>query len=298
MNTLLTHLVNGIALGAVYALLALGFVVVYKATQVLNFAHAGTFMAAGYVIWYASRELNLPFVVAVAAGTVAAAVIGVVLERVTAASVSAGALVSASIITLGADIMLQAEVNRRLGSRVLDLGDPWGARTVEIGGVTIAQSRLVAGLVTAVVVTALFLWLRRSSWGIAVRAATEDRETAALMGVPLRRITVAAWIAAGAFAAVAVLFLTSFPSPGLDATTTAVALRALPAAIIGGLDSLEGAVVGGLLVGVAEVLVQGYQGGLDFLGEGFYTVVPYLLMMVVLLVRPTGLFGTREVSRV
>jgi branched-chain amino acid transport system permease protein len=298
VNALLTHLVNGVALGAVYALLALGFVVIYKATQVLNFAHAGTVMAAGYVIWFASRELDLPFVLAVVAGATSAAVIGVILERVTAASVATGALVSASIITLGADIMLQAEVNRRLGSRVLDLGDPWGARVVDIGGVTLAQSRLVAGVVTTVVVTALFLWLRRSSWGIAVRAATEDRETAALMGVPLRRITVAAWIAAGALATIAVLFLTGFPSPGLDVTTAAVAFRAVPAAIIGGLDSLEGAVAGGLLVGITEVLAQGYQGDLGFLGEGFYTVVPYLLMMVVLLVRPAGLFGTREVSRV
>ena len=103
---------------------------------------------------------------------------------------------------------------------------------------------------------------------------------------------------AGALAAVAGLFITVFPSPGLEPVTATIALRAFPAAIIGGLDSIEGAVVGGLVVGVAEVLTQGYAGNLSFLGLGFHTVMPYVVMVAVLLVRPSGLFGTRELSRV
>jgi branched-chain amino acid transport system permease protein len=99
-------------------------------------------------------------------------------------------------------------------------------------------------------------------------------------------------------ATLAGLFLGAFPSPGVSPTTSAVALRAFPAAILGGLDSTGGAVVGGLLIGLAEVLTQGYQGDLTFLGSGFSAVMPYVVMVAVLLVRPTGLFGTRETRRV
>jgi branched-chain amino acid transport system permease protein len=118
------------------------------------------------------------------------------------------------------------------------------------------------------------------------------------MGIRSGRISAASWAVAGGLAAVAGLFITMFPSPGLEPTTSAVALRAFPAAIIGGLDSTGGAVVGGLVIGVTEVLTQGYEGHLTFLGLGFHAVMPYLVMVLVLLVRPTGLFGTRELHRV
>jgi branched-chain amino acid transport system permease protein len=131
-----------------------------------------------------------------------------------------------------------------------------------------------------------------------MRAVAEAPETAALMGVRRARISAIAWMLAGALAAVAGLFLSVFPSPGLEPATAAVALRAFPAAIIGGLDSTGGAVVGGVVVGVAEALAAGYASELSFLGQGFHTVMPYAVMVVVLLVRPTGLFGTRELHRV
>jgi branched-chain amino acid transport system permease protein len=135
-------------------------------------------------------------------------------------------------------------------------------------------------------------------WGIAMRAVADDPQTAALMGVRRAAVTALAWSLAGVLAAVAGLFMTVFPSPGLQPATAAVALRAFPAAIIGGLDSTGGAIVGGLVVGVAETLVQGYATDLSFLGSGFHTVMPYAVMVAVLLVRPSGLFGTKELHRV
>jgi branched-chain amino acid transport system permease protein len=131
-----------------------------------------------------------------------------------------------------------------------------------------------------------------------MRATAEDSATASLMGISRGRVSAAAWAIAGVLAAVAGLFITVFPSPGLEPTTSAVALRAFPAAIIGGLDSTTGAVVGGLLIGTTEALTQGYAEHLAFLGTGFHTVMPYLVMVLVLLARPTGLFGTKELHRV
>jgi branched-chain amino acid transport system permease protein len=118
------------------------------------------------------------------------------------------------------------------------------------------------------------------------------------MGIRLGRVSLSAWAVAGALAAVAALFLTVFPTPGLERATSLAALKAFPAAILGGLDSTTGALVGGLVVGVTESLATGYQSDLSFLGRGIGDLAPYLVMVVVLLVRPAGLFGTKELSRV
>jgi branched-chain amino acid transport system permease protein len=131
-----------------------------------------------------------------------------------------------------------------------------------------------------------------------MRAAAENQETAALMGIRLGRVSLGAWAVAGGLAAVAALFLTVFPTPGLERTTSFAAMKAFPAAILGGLDSTTGALVGGLLVGVTESLATGYQGDLTFLGRGIGDLAPYLVMVAVLLIRPAGLFGTKELARV
>jgi branched-chain amino acid transport system permease protein len=195
-------------------------------------------------------------------------------------------------------VLLQTEIIRRIGIDVLPIGDPWGSEVVTLGGLTIPQTRIAALVVGLALIACFFAWFKFSVWGVAMRATAEDHETAALMGIPGGRISAASWAVAGGLAAVAGLFVTMFPSPGLEPTTSAVALRAFPAAIIGGLDSTGGAVVGGLVIGVTEVLTQGYEGHLTFLGLGFHAVMPYLVMVLVLLVRPTGLFGTRELHRV
>jgi branched-chain amino acid transport system permease protein len=118
------------------------------------------------------------------------------------------------------------------------------------------------------------------------------------MGIRRTTVTALAWILAGLLAAVAGLFLITFPSPGLQPVSAAAALRAFPAAIIGGLDSIGGAIAGGLIVGIAESMAQGYAADLAFLGHGLHSVIPYVVMLAVLLVRPSGLFGTNELHRV
>ena len=145
---------------------------------------------------------------------------------------------------------------------------------------------------------AFFAVFKFSDWGVAMRAAAEDGETAALMGIRLGRVSALAWVVAGALAAVAGLFLVGAPTPGVQPGLQAVALRAFPAAILGGLDSTGGALVGGLIIGLAESFTAGYQDQLLFLGRGFGDVMPYVVMILVLLVRPSGLFGTKELTRV
>jgi branched-chain amino acid transport system permease protein len=298
MDKFLTLLANGLSLGFVYALLALGFVVVFKATEVVNFAHAAFLMVGAWTVAVLRVQVGLPFVVALLGGVAASAVTALVVERVLVRKMWGRSVIAVGIMTIGVDIVLQTEIIRRIGVQVLTLGDPWQSATISVGPVTLPHSRLAAVVAALVLLGLFFGWFRWSLWGTAMRAAAEDQETTALMGVRLSRISRTAWLIAGGLAAVAGVFLTAFPTPGLDATTSAVALRAFPAAILGGLDSTGGAVAGGLLIGLAETFAGGYQGELLFLGRGFQGVMPYVVMVVVLLIRPTGLFGTKELSRV
>jgi branched-chain amino acid transport system permease protein len=297
MEKLLQLLFSGVALGAVYALLALGFVVVFKATQVVNFAHAGLLMVGTYCTARFSAA-GRPFVVAVLLGIAVTVALALVIERAFVRPVVRRSVVAVAIMTIGVDVVLQTEITRRLGIDILPMGDPWQSSTVEVLGITVPQTRVAALVVALVVLAGFFAWSRWSDWGVAMRASAEDHRTAELMGVRLGRVSAMVWVIAAVLAVVAGVFLGAFPSPGVSPTTSAAALRAFPAAILGGLDSTGGALVGGLLIGLAETLTQGYQDQLSFLGQGFSTVMPYVVMVAVLLVRPTGLFGTAEATRV
>jgi branched-chain amino acid transport system permease protein len=294
--TFLELLVNGISIGAVYALIALGFVVIFKATEVVNFAHASLLLAGGYVV--ARLHAYVGFWLALLIGIAAAAVIGALVEFLVIRRSKANSHSVLAIVTIGVDIVLTTELTRRIGTEVLAMGDPWGSRVLNIGGVTIAETRVVALVVAGVLITGFLLAFKFTGWGVAMRATAEDPETAALMGVRLGRVSLSAWAVAGGLAAVAALFLCVFPTPGLDRSSSLAALKAFPAAILGGLDSTTGALVGGLVVGVTEAMMTGYQNDLTFLGRGIGDVAPFLVMIVILLLRPAGLFGTKELARV
>jgi branched-chain amino acid transport system permease protein len=290
-------LVNGLSLGCIDALIALGFVIVYKATRVVNFAHGSLLLLGAYVLGrtHAGLGFGLAVLLAVAVTAAVAVLVGaVLLRRVRLAD--PGTL---AILTLGVDIVLVTELTRRIGTDLLTTGDPWGARAVGIGAIRVPQTRVAAAVVAVVLVAGFLAAVRFSDWGVALRAAAERPQTAALVGIRLGRVAVGAWALAGARAAAAGLFFTAFPSPGVSGSVGQAALgAAVPAAVLGGLDSTTGALVGGLVVGVTATLAAGYQDQLAFAGRGVGSVVPYVVMLLVLLVRPSGLFGSKEISRV
>lgn len=266
MTTFTELLLGGLSIGSVYALIALGFVVIFKATEVVNFAHASLLLAGGYIT--AVLHDDLGFWPALAVGIAGAAVVGSAVDFLVMRRYRGSDHSVLAIVTIGVDILLTTELTRLIGTDVMALGDPWGDRVVNLGEITIAQTRIAAFVAAALLITAFLLAFRYTSWGVAMRAAAENPQTAALMGVRLGRVSMSAWAVAGALAAVAALFLTVFPTPGLERATSLAALKAFPAAILGGLDSTTGALAGGLIVGVTESFATGYQSELTFLGGG------------------------------
>ncbi|MFI1505442.1 branched-chain amino acid ABC transporter permease [Streptomyces sp. NPDC020597] len=298
MTAFLDSVLAGLALGAVYALVALGFVVIFKASGVLDFAHGSLLLFGGYLT--AVLHDDLGFAAALAVSVLSTAALAGALDRLLLQRVAPdpGAAHVQTIVTIGVDIVLLTDLSRRIGGDLLTLGDPWGDSVTRLGSVTVADSRIAAIVVSALAIGGVFALFRFTSWGLALRAAAEDTEAAALMGVRLSRVRTLAWCLAGALAALAAVFLAAFPAPGLERTTGQIALNAFPAAILGGLASPPGALAGSLLIGLTEALAAGYQSELHVLGEGFGDVAPYAVMVAVLLVRPTGLFGAKGAARV
>jgi branched-chain amino acid transport system permease protein len=288
--------VGGLFLGSIYSLVALGFVTVFKATNVFNFAQGSVLLLGAYVIARAHETIG--FWPAVLLGVVVAAVAAVLIDVVFMRRVRQADLGTLAILTLGIDILLLTELTRRIGTDVLNVGAPWGSDVVSLLGIRIPASRVIAGGVAMVLVAGFWAAFKFTDWGIAMRSAAEDGETASLMGIRLNRVAAAAWALAGALAAIGGLFLTSFPAAGVTGGVAVIALATIPAVVLGGFDSPGGAVVGGLIIGVVSVLTAGYQQELSFLGRGLGGVAPFVVMLLVLLVRPSGLFGTREITRV
>ena len=298
MSQFFELLLSGMMLGCIYGLIAMGFVIVFKATNVVNFAHASIVMLGAFLVakWHGS----LGFVGAIAISAVVCAAAGALLDLVFIRPLRRrGAGIDAlAIITIALNILIGTQLIRMVGNDLLPSGAPWGAKTTSFLGADIPQARLVAAIVALALMGVFFLAFTRSNWGVAMRSAASDPEAAALMGIRLSRVAAGAWAVAGALAAIAGAFFVSFPAGGVSNATGLLALSAIPVAVLGGLDSTAGALVGGLLIGVAQQLTAGYQDNLAFLGRGLSNVVPYIVLFVVLLWRPSGLFGTREVTRV
>ena len=294
MNELLQSLVRGLGTGSVYALLALGFVIIYKSTRVISFAQPALMLTGAVLVSYLVREMNFYLAVVVAAMLVA--LLGLVIERTALRPMVGKPVFVVAIITLGVDIVIRVVINGFIGREVRQIGDPWRLDTFSIGGVPVQERYVAMVVTTAVIVTALFLFFNYTRIGLAMRATAFDQEVALAQGISVGTVFALSWAIAGALAAVAGTFVGT--GAGVDQQTWIIALVALPAIILGGLDSIPGAVIGGLVIGVAQSLVGTYQDTYaPWLGQNFAVVAPYVVMLIVLLVRPYGLFGTPEVER-
>ena len=292
--------VQGLALASIYMLIALGFVIIYKSTTVLSFAQPALLIFGAYFVSYFATVAGVDFWISLALAMALTAGLGFAIERVALRPMVGKPVFSVAILTIGLDIAIRTVVDDLLGVDVRSVGHPWGAETVEVGGVAIRHSEIATVVATLIVVGIVLAFFQYSRTGLAMRATALDQEVALANGVPVSRMFALAWVMAGAMAALAGMFVgTGFAGPNSGSFVSAI--KALPAVVIGGLDSVQGAIAGALLVGLAEAYAFNFGLGSTtwpWLGNNFSQVVPYLVMLVVLLIRPYGIFGTRQVERV
>jgi branched-chain amino acid transport system permease protein len=297
MTDVLQTLVSGVAVGGAYAIVALGFVIVFSATGILNLAQGAFVLVGAYLTLQLGARWGLPFGVAMLGSMVLCAVLAVLVERLLLRRLSPRDHGAAVLLTIGVLFVCEAVVESIWGVDAQRLGDPWGLDTVTVFGVAVAESDLWTCLICGVLIVATFLGLQRTRAGLAVRATASDQEAAIAQGIDPRMVMTMTFAAAGAVAAAAGTLL-STGSIGVSSALAATAFSALPAMVLGGTTSPGGAVVGGLLMGLVQqftaLLVPDVAPGL---GARFAGVTPYLVLLLVLLIRPQGLFGRRAVAR-
>lgn len=288
----------GVALGAKYALVALGFVVIFKATGVINFAQASFVTLGGYVTYNAFSTWGFDFYLSIVVAMVAGALVGIAIEGLVLRRMVGQAPFTLIMVTIGVLYVLDNVITAIWGPDQLDMRAPWAAKTTQVGDVVLAHRELWSIGITAAVLLVFFVFFRYSPLGLAMRATALDQEAAMAQGISPRVVFRTSWAIAGIVAALAGVMLASAPA-SLNPTIGLVALAAFPAMILGGLESPLGAVVGGMIIGLVQQFTALLQPEYaEWLGTSFERVSPYLVMILILLVRPYGLFGTKEVRRV
>jgi branched-chain amino acid transport system permease protein len=279
----------GLLSGGLLALIALGFVLIYKGTGVINFA-MGEFMLLGAYFFYTARVMwDLPTWLALACTLAAVAGCAALVERWLLRPLAGQNVISVLMATIGLASALHGGVEAGWGGRNYEMPQLLPRAPLLLGDVLIPGKVLWSFLLAALVITAFTVYFRRSRTGVAMRAAASDPVTAYLMGIDVRAMQRLTWIYAGLVGAIAGIVVASITS--LSPAVGVTALGVLAVIILGGLDSIAGAIVAGLIIGLLESLTAGYLGG------KVRDIVPYVVVLVILLVRPYGLFGTRRIER-
>nr|WP_216842379.1 branched-chain amino acid ABC transporter permease [Acidovorax sp. SRB_14] len=278
-------LVSGISQGCIYGLIALGFVLIYKATETVSFAQGELMMLGAFCGLALMTLMGFPFWVAVLASIAAMGVFGAALERFIVRPILGQPAFSIVMLTIGIGYVLRGLVTMipGIGTETHALPVPYKDQSFNLAGLVLSAEQLVVIGATAVLCALLFALFRYSRLGMAMQAAAQNQLAAYYMGIPVQRLNGLVWALAAAVAAVAGLLLA--PITFVHANMGLIGLKAFPAAVVGGFASLPGAIVGGLVIGTVESL-SGF-----YLPDGFKDIAAYLVVLLMLMVRPNGLFG-------
>jgi branched-chain amino acid transport system permease protein len=291
MNTFLNLTVYGLSDGAILALAALGFVLIYKATGVINFAQGEFLLIGAYTLYAAFVVFRLPMVAAVVIGVVFAIILGIAIERLVLRPLVGESAISVIMVTIGLAAFLRAVVQLIFGTRPVSQPALLPRTPVELlPGTSVPLNRLLVILIAAAVLVAFTVFFRRSRHGIAMRAVADDQQAALTMGISVRRVFAMAWALAAVSALVGGILLGDVTE--VSGRLATFGLFVFPVVILGGLDSVPGTIVGGLTIGLTTQYVSGYA------DPGLAQIAPYLVLIAILLVRPYGLFGETRIERV
>ena len=284
--------ISGIAQGCIYGLIALGFVLIYKATETVSFAQGDLMMLGAFGGLAGMTMLGFPVWLAVPAAIAAMALFGVLTERVVIRPILGQPAFSIVMLTIGIGYVARGLITMLpgIGTDTHTLPVPYRNVTWNAGGLILSAEHMVVIVVTALLCLGLFAMFRYSKLGIAMQASSQNQLAAYYMGIPVKRLNGLVWGLAAAVAAIAGLLLA--PITFVHANMGFIGLKAFPAAVVGGFGSLPGAIVGGLIIGIVESL-SGF-----YLPEGFKDIAAYVVVLIMLMVKPNGLFGDKLTKKV
>ena len=290
MNYFLNLLMSGLVIGSLYGLIAMGFAIVYRATGMVNFAVGEVMMMIAYISYTLAQLPGIGFFGLLFGTIPVALLLGLVIERLFIRPMLGEPMFSRVMVTIGLAVVIRSAVILFWGVEPKAYPRPLGADVIRYGELALYPGQIFSVLVMALLCLLMWVFFRHSRVGIAMRATSNNETTALLMGINVKRISAIAWALSSTFAAFAGLsFCLMF---SLEPEISQMGLRGFPATLLGGLDSVIGGALGGLIIGVAENMAGGY------LGRGLKEIAGFVLIVVVLMVKPYGLFGQREIERV
>jgi branched-chain amino acid transport system permease protein len=284
------QVISGLALGCVYGLIALGFVLIFKATEVINFAQGEMMMIGAFVAYTLTAMLHVPFVVTFFLTPIICGGLGIFLERLLIRPLQRESVVSIIMVTIGLSITLRAFAGMIWSYDTLVFPHPFSEQGVQIVGVVIAPIYMWVILITIGLVFLLYAFFKFTTVGISLQASAQNRVASLLMGISVKRVYSVTWAISGMVGAVAGILVV--PISFLNCNMGFLGLKAFPAAVIGGFNSIPGAIVGGVIIGISENLAGIYM------PLWFKDIFAYVIMLLVLMIRPEGLFGTHEQKKV
>jgi branched-chain amino acid transport system permease protein len=287
--------INGLVVGSIYALVALGFVIIYKSSGILNFAQGEFLLIGAYFFLTILEKGRVPLLPALALTVVCSVILGLLLERLVLRPMIGEPIISVIMVTLGLSSILRAVVQGIWGNDTHPFPAIFESAPIQIGPLPVSRGYLFSVASVAALLVLFTIFFRFARVGIAMRATAFSQQVALSMGISVKHIFAISWSIAAVVSALGGILLGALRG-GIDGSLAVIGMKALPVVILGGLDSIGGAIVGGLIIGVLENLAGGY---LDpVFGGGVKEVAPFVVLVLILMVKPYGLFGKVKIERV
>ena len=294
MTFFLQMLVTGIVVGSIYGLVALGFVLIYRASDALNLANGEFVIIGAYICLTLMTAYKIPFVIALFITLIVSLIMGLVVERLVIRPLQNAPVISLIMATIGLSSLLGGAVHIIWGHQTKTFPQIFPTAPIEVGGIIITSVYLWSFIIVITLLIAFSVFFKFSKMGLAMRAIAGDQQAAQSMGISVKSVYAITWAIAAVVAAVGGVLLGNINgvSPGM----AAIGLTVLPVVILGGLDSVLGAIVGGFIIGILQSMAGGYLDPL--IGGGLKDVVPFIIVLLILLIKPYGLFGRVGIERV
>ncbi|HIJ37323.1 MAG TPA: branched-chain amino acid ABC transporter permease [Rhodospirillaceae bacterium] len=288
-------IINGLIVGTLYGVIAMCFVLIYKSTQVVNFAQGEFLLIGAWTCWWLVVQAQWPFWIAFPATFLFMLIFGILLQMIVLRPLIGEPIISVIMVTVGLSIFFQSMMKWIFGPWPQPFPDIFPMKSVNIGGLQVQTPYLMSMAVSLVIMVSFAWFFRYSRMGLAMRATAFDQQVAQSLGISVKRVFATAWAISAMVSALAGVVVGMVN--GVSSALSFFGLKVFPAVIVGGLDSIVGAIVGGLIVGLIENLAEYFDGQWLHLGN-LYTVAPFYVLVIILMIKPYGLFGTRKIERV
>lgn len=292
---LLQLIVNGVIIGVLYGVVAMSFVLIYKSTQVVNFAQGEFLLIGAWVCWAMLVHFGLPFWLGFVLTLAFMFVFGILLQMVVLRPMIGEPIISVIMLTIGLSIFFKAGISWIFGEYVQPFPSVFPRESINIWGLNVQTAYLMSFVISLLIMVGFYAFFKYSRMGLAMRATAFDQQVAASLGISVHRVFALAWAISAVVSAVAGVTIGMIN--GVSSALSFIGIKVFPAAILGGLDSIIGAIIGGLIIGVLENVAQFVDG--EWLHWGnLYNIAPFYVLVIILMIRPYGLFGTEDIERI